>query len=109
MAIVKWAAIGVTLLMGLANFAQIAQDLNAGWKILGLVLAFAALVAVVGFVARKSWGIPAVIAIGAVNLVAAIIGAVAGVDGWPVGLVLAALGILLGAVYAPTARSAVAA
>ncbi len=109
MAIVKWAAVAVTLLMGLGNFGQIDQDTTTGWKIFGLVLAAAALVAVVGFIARKSWAATAVIAIGAVNLLAAIIGAVAGLDGWPIGIVLSALGIVLGAVYRPTARKAVAA
>ncbi len=109
MPIVKWAAIGVTLLMGLANLGQISQDLNVGWKVVGLVLALAAVVAVAGFVVRASWGTAAIIAIGAANLVAAIVAAVAGVDGWPLGLVLAALGIVFGAVYAPAARSAVAA
>ena len=109
MAIVKWALIGVTLLMGLANFGQIAQDLNPAWKIVSLVLALAAIVAIVGLVARKSWGTPAIIAIAAVNLVGAIIGAVGSLEGWAVGLVLSALGIILGVVYSPTSRSAVAA
>jgi hypothetical protein len=109
MSIVKWAAIAVTLLMGLANLGQIAQDANVGWKILGLVLAAAALVAVVGVVARRSWGAPAVIAIGAVNLVGAIIAAVSGVEGWQIGVVLSALGIIFGAVYTPASHSAVAA
>lgn len=109
MTIVKWAAAGVTLLMGLANLGQIAQDVSLALKILGVALALAALVAVVAVLARRRWGAAAVITIGAANLGAAIIGAVAGVDGWPVGLVLAALGIVLGAVYAPTAGSAVTA
>ena len=109
MAIVKWALIGVTLLMGLANFGQIAQDLDLGWKFVSLVLALAAIVAIVGLIARQSWGTPAAIAVGAVNLVGAIIAAVGSVEGWAVGLVLSALAIILGAVYAPTSRSAVAA
>jgi hypothetical protein len=109
MVIIKWAAVGVTLLMGLANFGQVTQDVNVGWKIVGLVLALAALAAVVGVVVRASWGTAAVIAIGAVNVVAAIIGAFADVEGWPIGLVLSALGAVLGAVYASTGRQVVAA
>ncbi|MGA9102547.1 hypothetical protein [Aeromicrobium sp.] len=109
MTIVKWAAIGVTLLMGLANFGLIAQDLNIGGKILGVVLALAALVAIVGVIARKGWGVPAVIAVGAFNLVGAIIAAVAGMDGWPIGAVLSALGIIFGVVYRTDSRPAVAA
>lgn len=109
MTIIKWAAVGVTGLMGLANLGQIAQDVNAGWKILGLALAFAAIVAVVGIIARRSWGAAAVIATGAANLLAAILGAVTGLDGWPIGLVLSALGIVLGVFYPTTTRSAVTA
>ncbi len=102
MTIVKWAAVVVTLLMGLANLGQTAQDVSVALKVLGVVLGLAALVAVVGVLARRRWGAAAIIAIGAGNLGAAIIGAVAGVDGWPIGLVLAALGIVFGGVYAPT-------
>jgi len=109
MAIVKWAVVGVTLLMGLANLGQVGQDIAAAWKVLGIVLATAAVVAVVGLVARKDWGTAAVITVCSVNLLAAIGGAIVGVDGWPVGLVLAALGIVLGAVYRPTSPSGVAA
>ncbi len=109
MAIVKWAAAAVTLLMGLANLGQVTQDTNLRWQVVGLVLAVAALVAVVGLVAGRSWGRTAVIAIGAVNLVAALVAAVAGLDGWPVAVVLSSLGIVLGAVCTPAARSAVAA
>lgn len=105
MAIVKWAAIGVTALMGLANLGQLGQDLDVGWKILGVVLAVGAAVAVVGFLTRKSWGLTAVIAVGVANVLGAIGGAVAGVDGWPIGLVLAALGPVLAAVYVPTSRA----
>ena len=109
MAVVKWAAAAVTVLMGLANLGQVAQDNSVGWKVLGLVLAAAALVAVVGLIAGRHWGTTAVIGIGAVNLVAAIIGAVVGLDGWPVAGVLSALGIVLGTVYTPASHSAVAA
>ena len=35
---VKWAVVAVTLLMGVANLGQVAQDSTAGWKVLGLVL-----------------------------------------------------------------------
>lgn len=109
MSVVKWAAAAVTLLMGLANIGQVAQATAVGWKVLGVVLAAAAVLAVVGFIAGTSWGATAVITIGAVNLTAAIIAAVAGLDGWPIALVLSTLGIVLGAVYTRAPRSAVAA
>ena len=57
--------------------------------------AVAALVAAFGFAARKPWGARATIAVGAVNLVAAVVGAILGQDGWPVGLVLSGLAVVL--------------
>ena len=107
MGIVKWAAIGVTALMGLANVGLLGQDVAVVWKVLGVVLALPPLAAVVGLIARKAWGRSAVIAIGAINVAAAVIGAVAGLDGWPIGLVLSALGVVLGVVYVPSSRTAV--
>lgn len=106
MGILKWAAVAVTLLMGLANLGQIGAT-NVGLKIVGPILFIAAVVAAVGLVTRKSWGTRAVIAVGVVNLVAAVIGAIAGVEGWPIGLVLSGLAVVLAAVAAPGARAVV--
>jgi hypothetical protein len=106
MGIAKWAAVAVTVLMGLANLGLIAQG-NTGLKILGLVLAVAAAVAAVGFTTQQSWSASAVIGVGVVNLAAAIIGAIAGLDGWPVGIVLSGLAIVLAAVSKPGPRRAV--
>ena len=109
MGIVRWAAIAVTALMGLANFGLIGQDVAGAVKVLGVVLALAALAALVGLATRTSWGRSAAIAIGAINAVTALVGAFTGLDGWPIGLVLSALGVVLGAVYSPASRTAVAA
>ncbi len=106
MAIAKWAAIAVTLLMGLANLAEVGQS-NLALKIIGPLLAVAALGAAVGLATQQPWGARAVIGVGAVNLVAAVVGAFTGVDGWPVGLVLAGLAIVL-TVVAKTGPRAVA-
>jgi hypothetical protein len=100
MRIAKWAAIVVTLLMGLANLGQVAQS-NVPLKIVGPVLAVAAGIAVIGFASGRSWGARAVIAVGAANLVIAVVAAIAGLDGWPVAVVLSALAILLTALSAP--------
>jgi hypothetical protein len=108
MGIAKWAAIAVTVLLGLANLGLIAQT-NLGLKILGPILAVAALGAVVGFATHRSWAARAVIAVGAVNLIAAVVGAVVGMDGWPVGLVLSGLAIVLAAVSNPDTRRVVTA
>ena len=40
------------------------EQIDKAWKILGVVLAFAALVAAIGVVTGKSWGVPAIIAVG---------------------------------------------
>ena len=74
MGIAKWAAVAVTILMGLANLGQVAQG-NLGLRVLGPVLAVAALVAVFGVARRRSWGTRSVIVVGAVNVVAALVGA----------------------------------
>jgi len=105
MAIAKWAAVAVTFLMGLANAGLVLQE-NLGLRVLGSVLAVAAAASLVGLIAAKSWGAGAVIAVGAVNLVCALIGAFAGLEGWPLGLVLSALGIVLGTLSKPRNRAA---
>jgi hypothetical protein len=104
--ITKWAAIAVTSLMGLANMGLLTSS-HLGLKILGPLLAVAALASVIGLVTRRPWGTRAVIAVGAANLIAATAGALAGVNGWPVGLVLAVLAIVLAAVSNPGSRRAV--
>ena len=107
MGIVKWTAVAVTLLMGLANLGQVVQDLSVGWKLLGVVLASAAVGACIGVIAKTSWGLAAIIAVGAANLCAALLGAVNSMEGWPVGVVLATLAILLGVVSLPRSRAEV--
>lgn len=105
MGIVKWTAVAVTLLMGLANLGQVVQDLSVGWKLLGLVLAAAAVGACIGVIAKAPWGVTAIIVVGAANLCAALLGAAKSMEGWPVGVVLAALAILLGVVSLPRSRA----
>ncbi len=109
MPIIKWSTVGVTLLMGLANAGQVGQEVDVAWKVLGVVLGLAALGAIFGVLARASWGATALVAVAAVNVLGAVIGAVAGQEGWPIGLVLSVLGVVLGGVYVSTARVAVAA
>ena len=102
MRIAKWAAVVVTLLMGLANIGQLAQS-NVALKVVGPALAVAAVIAVIGVASGRSWGARAVIAVGATNLVIAVLAAIAGLDGWPVAVVLSALAILLTALSTPRA------
>jgi hypothetical protein len=104
--ITKWAAIAVTSLMGLANIGLIASS-HLSLKILGPVLAVAAVISVIGLLTKRPWGTRSVIAVGVANLIAAIAGALAGVSGWPVGMVLSGLAIVLAAVSSPGSRRAV--
>jgi hypothetical protein len=67
MRVAKWGAILLTLLMGLANLGELAQS-NETFKIVGPVLAVAAVIAVIGFASARPWGARAVIALGAINL-----------------------------------------
>jgi hypothetical protein len=106
MGIAKWAAVAVTVLMGLANLGLLTQN-NLGLQILGPVLAAAAVVAVVGYAIQTSWGAAAVISVGAANLVGSLVGATTGLEGWPVALVLSVLAIVLVAVARPGIRRAV--
>ena len=103
MGIAKWAAIALTILMGLANLGQLAQN-SLGLKLLGVVLAAAAFGAAAGLATQRRWGARAVITVGAVNVAVAVIGAMVGADGWPVGLVLSGLAIVLVAVSGPGVR-----
>jgi hypothetical protein len=106
MGIAKWAAIALTVLMGLANLGQIAQN-NLGLKLLGAVLAAAALGAAAGLATQRRWGARTVIAVGAVNVAVTVVGAIVGADGWPVGLVLSGLAIVLATVASPGTRKLV--
>jgi hypothetical protein len=106
MAIAKWAAVAVTVLMGLANLGLITQS-NLGLRILGPMLAAAALGAAASLATHKDWGTHGVIAVGTANLVATIVGAIVGLDGWPVGLVLSGLAIVLAAFASPGTRRVV--
>jgi hypothetical protein len=106
MRIAKWAAIALTILMGLANLGLLAQS-NLALKILGPILAVAAVGAVVGFATGTSWGARAVIGVAVVNLVTALVGTTLGMDGWPIALVLSGLAIVLTAVSHPGARQVV--
>jgi hypothetical protein len=101
--ITKWAAIAVTSLMGLANIGLIASS-HLSLKILGPVLAVAAVISVIGLLTKRPWGTRSVIAVGVANLIAAVAGALAGVSGWPVGMVLSGLAIVLAAVSSPGGR-----
>jgi len=100
MKLVRWAAATVTVLMSLMNLpiAFAAGDQNIpvpiAWAIsaLGVV----GLVAAFGLVRRAPWGRPAVLAVGALNAVGAVIALFTGGVGAIIGLVVSTLILVLG-------------
>jgi hypothetical protein len=97
---IRYTAAAATILMSLMNLPFAVDDGGQGlptpvaWLI--SLLGVVGLVAAVALIARRSWGPPAVIAVGAVNLVGAVFGLATGVDGAVIGLVVSALGTGLG-------------
>ena len=100
MNVARWAAAAVTILMSLMNLPFVVTDggsefplaLNAAISLLGVV----GIVSAIGLLRKAAWGRPAVLAIGAINLAAAIAGIVTGMDGAFIGLVVSSLIIVLG-------------
>jgi hypothetical protein len=100
MTIIRWAAVAVTALMALMNIGVVVgtgdQKAAAFLILTGLVLGIAGLVAVVGFLRGSAWGRPALLGVAGLNLVGGVIAAVADMDGAVIGIVLSALGLVLG-------------
>lgn len=100
MRIVRWAAVAVTVLMSLMNLGAALgsgdDKLSAPILVAIAALAVAGFVAAIGLALRTVWGRPAVLAVGALNLLGAIIALINGGDGAVIGLVVSALILLLG-------------
>jgi hypothetical protein len=111
MKIVRWAAAAATILMSLMNLPFVVTDggsdfplaLNAAISLLGVV----GIVSAIGLLRRAAWGRPAVLAIGAVNLVGAVIALVTGMEGAVMGLVISCLIVVLTLLTPATERQRV--
>jgi len=98
MRIVKWAAVAVTVLFVLMNLGAAVDATQDGWvRVAGGVLAAAGIVAAAGLASTRPWGRAAVIAVGAGNVAAAVVGLFTGHEGSVIGLVVGGLAVLLGA------------
>ena len=96
MKIVKWAAVGVTALFVLMNLGA-AVDAPTMWvRIVGAVLGVAGIAAAFGLATNQPWGATAVVGVGVLNVVGSLAALTAHEDGWAIGLVVGALGALLG-------------
>ena len=103
MQILKWAAVAVTALFALMNLGAVLEpDVGTGFRIAAAALGLAGVVATVGLGASRAWGRSAVIAVGALNVAAAVVGLVADEPGAVIGIVVGGLAVVLGAL-APTA------
>jgi len=103
MTAVRWAAAVATVLMSLMNL-PLAFDRGetpgaVAWA--ATVAGALGLVAAAGLLLRTSWGRPAVLAIGAVDLAGAVAALAAGWEGAVIGLVVSTLIVVLGWFSAP--------
>jgi hypothetical protein len=98
MKIVKWSAVLVTALLALMNLGTLPQTSLDTWlRVAAALMGLAGVAAAFGLGADLGWGRTAVIGVGVINVVAAIIGLATGTEGAAIGLVVGALGTILGA------------
>jgi len=101
MNIIRWAAVAVTGLFALMNLGA-AIEADGGWvRIVGAALCIAGAAAAVGLALYQSWGRPAVITVGALNMTGAVAALLTDEAGFVAGMVVGGLGVLLGALAGP--------
>ncbi len=98
MKIMHWAAIVVLALLTLMNLGAIGGDSPAGVVIFGIVLGLAGLIALYGMIRRTSWGSMAGLIVCVLNALSAVVGLIAGWDGWQIGLGVSIVALILTAV-----------
>jgi len=108
MQIVKWAAVAVTTLFALMNLGTVPDgDLDTAWRVFGGVMAVAGLVAALALATSQSWGRAGIIVVGGINVGAAVIGLFTDEAGAVIGIVVAGLGVVLGALSGTETRQTV--
>lgn len=109
MRVVRWAAAAATILMSLMNLPFIVTDGGAGFPLaLNAVISLLGVVGVVSAIALlrgAPWGRPAVLAVGAINLAAAVAGLITGMEGSVIGLSVSSAIVVLG-FFSPESRRA---
>jgi len=101
--VLHWVAVAVLALLTLMNIGAIGGDSSTAVTVLGAALGLAGLVTLYGMIRRKSWGPPAGIAVAVANVIAALVGGIAGWDGWPIGLGISVTATILVAISEPGA------
>jgi hypothetical protein len=95
---IKWAAVAATALFVMMNAGAVPDsDLETAYRVIGSVLALAGLVAAVGMASDRAWGSLAVIGVGVLNLAGSFTAMFDHQDGAVAGIVVAGIGIALGA------------
>ncbi|MEV0269741.1 hypothetical protein AB0H43_13255 [Hamadaea sp. NPDC050747] len=101
---VRYTAAIATIIMALLNLPFALDDGDIGLptpvRWLFSLLGVAGLVAAVALFRSATWAAPAVAAVGAANLIAAVVGLAKSWDGSVIGLVLSAVAVALAATYA---------
>jgi len=109
MKIVRWAAAAVTVLMSLMNVGVVLggpdQKPSTLLVVVALVLGAAGFVAVVAFLRGLSWGRPALLGVGALNLVGGVVALAARSEGAVIGIVVSLLILVLGFLSPGTASA----
>lgn len=94
----RWAALP-TLLMALMNVGAALPaaetDTPVGVNLACAVLGLAGLIAGIAILRGVSWAVAAVVAVGAFNLIGAVVALIAGWEGAPIGIVLSVAALVL--------------
>ena len=86
---IRWAAAAVIILMSLMNVGVLfSQGSPAGLVVFGVVVGLLGFAAAYGLVRGAAWGRTAGVAVGAVNLIGAVVAMVTGTEGGVIGLVI---------------------
>jgi hypothetical protein len=108
MQIVKWAAVAVTALFALMNLGTVPDgDIDTTWRVVGAVMAVAGLVAAIALATNQAWGRAAIIVVGGINVIAAVVGLFTDEPGAVIGIVVGGLGVVLGALSGTGTRQTV--
>lgn len=94
---VTWAAVAVTALFALMNLGAVFEsEVDTPYRIVGAVLAVVGAGAAAGLGTGQPWGRASVVSVGALNVIASIIGLLVDQEGAVIGIVVGALGVVLG-------------
>lgn len=95
MKVLHWVAVAVLTLLTLMNIGAVGGGVPTGVLVFGVVLGLAGLITLYGMIRRRTWGPAAGIALAVANVISAVIGGIAGWDGWTIGLGISVVATIL--------------